>query len=426
MLTNLPLFIGLRYMRSKRRDSFVSFISLFSLAAMALGVTALIVVLSVMNGFDREIKMRLLRVVPHVTVTSPQGLDSAQINQLETELQAGSADAPVQVLSVVPMLQSFVMGSSKGNQAGLVLQGIDPQSRTGEKLAENMISGYVGQLQAGEFGVVVGSQVARKLDLFVGDRLQLTLPSVTVTPAGVFPRIKRVTVTGIFQVGAQVDASVVFIHYRDGQKLLRLGDRFQGVQLELSDAFVADNWLSAQANKTFLSGTLKDDLKWRTWSDNMGTLFQAMRMEKVIVSLLLSVIIAVAAFNIVASLVLMVSDKRKDIAVIRTLGATSGTVMKIFVIQGLAVGSLGILAGTLLGCLLAYFVGDIVAGLEALSGTYIFDPSIYLISALPSEIIVSDVAAVVGGALVISFLATLYPAWRAGKVLPAEALRYDH
>jgi len=426
MLTNLPLFIGLRYMRSKRRDSFVSFISLFSLAAMALGVTALIVVLSVMNGFDREIKMRLLRVVPHVTVTSPQGLDRAQINQFEAELKASADNAPVQVLSVVPMLQSFVMGSSKGNQTGLVLQGIDPESRTGEKLAENMISGYVGQLQAGEFGVVVGSQVARKLDLFVGDRLQLTLPSVTVTPAGVFPRIKRVTVTGIFQVGAQVDASVVFIHYRDGQKLLRLGDRFQGVQLELSDAFVADNWLAAQSSKSFLNGSLKDDLKWRTWSDNMGTLFQAMRMEKVIVSLLLSVIIAVAAFNIVASLVLMVSDKRKDIAVIRTLGATSGTVMKIFVIQGLAVGSLGILAGTVVGCLLAYFVGDIVAGLEALSGSYIFDPSIYLISALPSEIIFSDVAMVVGGALVISFLATLYPAWRAGKVLPAEALRYDH
>lgn len=426
MLTNLPLFIGLRYMRSKRRDSFVSFISLFSLAAMALGVTALIVVLSVMNGFDREIKMRLLRVVPHVTVTSPQGLDRAQINQFEAELKASADNAPVQVLSVVPMLQSFVMGSSKGNQTGLVLQGIDPESPVGEKLAENMISGYVGQLQAGEFGVVVGSQVARKLDLFVGDRLQLTLPSVTVTPAGVFPRIKRVTVTGVFQVGAQVDASVVFIHYRDGQKLLRLGDRFQGVQLELSDAFVADNWLAAQSSKGFLNGSLKDDLKWRTWSDNMGTLFQAMRMEKVIVSLLLSVIIAVAAFNIVASLVLMVSDKRKDIAVIRTLGATSGTVMKIFVIQGLAVGSLGILAGTVVGCLLAYFVGDIVAGLEALSGSYIFDPSIYLISALPSEIIFSDVAMVVGGALVISFLATLYPAWRAGKVLPAEALRYDH
>jgi len=235
-----------------------------------------------------------------------------------------------------------------------------------------------------------------------------------------------VIVTGIFQVGAQVDASVAFIHFRDGQKLLRLGDRFQGVQLELSDAFLADNWLSAQTGKRFLKGNLNDDLQWRTWSDNMGTLFQAMRMEKVIVSLLLSVIIAVAAFNIVASLVLMVSDKRKDIAVIRTLGATSGTVMKIFVIQGLAVGSLGILAGTLLGCLLAYFVGDIVAGLEQLSGSYIFDPSIYLISALPSKILLSDVLMVVGSALIVSFVATLYPAWRAGKVLPAEALRYDH
>ena len=426
MLTNLPLFIGLRYMRSKRRDGFVSFISLFSLAAMALGVMALIVVLSVMNGFDREIKMRLLRVVPHISVTSPEGLNIAQINQLETELKTDSEDAPVRVLSVVPMLQSFVMASRDEHQTGLVLQGIDPQSRTADKLAENMISGYVGQLQEGQFGVVIGSQIARKLDLFVGDTLQLTLPSVTVTPAGVFPRIKRVIVTGIFQVGAQVDASVAFIHFRDGQKLLRLGDRFQGVQLELSDAFLADNWLSAQTGKRFLKGNLNDDLQWRTWSDNMGTLFQAMRMEKVIVSLLLSVIIAVAAFNIVASLVLMVSDKRKDIAVIRTLGATSGTVMKIFVIQGLAVGSLGILAGTLLGCLLAYFVGDIVAGLEQLSGSYIFDPSIYLISALPSKILLSDVLIVVGSALIVSFVATLYPAWRAGKVLPAEALRYDH
>ena len=426
MLTNLPLFIGLRYMRSKRRDGFVSFISLFSLAAMALGVMALIVVLSVMNGFDREIKMRLLRVVPHISVTSPEGLNIAQINQLETELKTDSEDAPVRVLSVVPMLQSFVMASRDEHQTGLVLQGIDPQSRTADKLAENMISGYVGQLQEGQFGVVIGSQIARKLDLFVGDTLQLTLPSVTVTPAGVFPRIKRVIVTGIFQVGAQVDASVAFIHFRDGQKLLRMGDRFQGVQLELSDAFLADNWLSAQTGKRFLKDNLNDDLQWRTWSDNMGTLFQAMRMEKVIVSLLLSVIIAVAAFNIVASLVLMVSDKRKDIAVIRTLGATSGTVMKIFVIQGLAVGSLGILAGTLLGCLLAYFVGDIVAGLEQLSGSYIFDPSIYLISALPSKILLSDVLMVVGSALIVSFVATLYPAWRAGKVLPAEALRYDH
>ena len=418
-------------MRSKRRDGFVSFIALFSLAAMALGVMALIVVLSVMNGFDREIKMRLLKVVPHITVSSRQGLSVEEFDQLAQRLMNQSTDQSTQqtrhhrqpsVVSVVPMLQSFVMASRDERQTGLVLQGLDPESKTAEKLAESMISGYVGQLQEGQFGVVIGSQIARQLDLFVGDTVQLTLPRVTVTPAGVFPRIKRVTVSGIFQVGAQVDGSLAFIHYRDGQKLLQLGDRYQGAQIELSDAFLADSWLTAQRT----NGTLDPALQWRSWSDDMGTLFRAMRMEKVIVSLLLSVIIAVAAFNIVASLVLMVSDKRKDIAVVRTLGATSSTVVKIFVIQGLAVGSLGIFVGTVLGCLLAYFIGDIVAALEYLSGSYMFDPSIYLISALPSKILFGDVLTVVTGALLISFVATLYPAWRAGKVLPAEALRYDH
>ena len=227
--------------------------------------------------------------------------------------------------------------------------------------------------------------------------------------------------TGIFEVGAQVDASVAFIHQRDGQKLLQLGDRYQGLQLELSDAFGADSWLAAAWRDKLPA----DYTVALPGLDDMGSLFQAMRMEKVIVSLLLSVIIAVAAFNIVASLVLMVSDKRKDIAVVRTLGASSATVIKIFIIQGLAVGTLGIVSGTILGCLLAYFIGDIVAVIESLGGFYIFDPSVYLISSLPSRILLGDVLIVVGGAFLISFLATLYPAWRAGKVLPAEALRYD-
>jgi len=426
MLSNLPLFIGLRYTRSKRSEGFVSFISGFSLCAMALGVTALIVVLSVMNGFDREIKSRLLKVVPHITVTSRQGMDQAQIADFQSQL-IDSADQ--QVLSVVPMLQSFVMISHGDQQTGVVLQGIDPQlgasGKIANKLAENMLSGHVEQLAEGQFGVILGSQLARKLNLFVGDKLQLTLPKVTVTPVGVFPRIKRVTVVGIFQVGAQVDASVAFIHRRDGQKLLQVGDRYHGVQIELSDAFAADSWLRQQRAGMALNSASDADLHWRSWTDDMGSLFQAMRMEKVIVSLLLSVIIAVAAFNIVASLVLMVSDKRKDIAVVRTLGASSATVIKIFIIQGLAVGALGIVSGTILGCLLAYFIGDIVAVIESLGGFYIFDPSVYLISSLPSRILLGDVLIVVGGAFLISFLATLYPAWRAGKVLPAEALRYD-
>ena len=415
MLSNLPLFIGLRYTRSKRSEGFVSFISGFSLCAMALGVTALIVVLSVMNGFDREIKSRLLKVVPQVTLTSPQGFDTAQIADLQNQFISDQS-----VISVVPIVQSFVMISHKEQQTGVALQGIDPQLANAKKLADHMITGHVEQLAEGDFGVILGSQLARKLDVFVGDRLQLTLPKVSVTPAGIFPRIKRVTVMGIFQVGAQVDASVAFIHHRDGQKLLQMGDRYQGLQIELSDPFLADSWLLQHKRKL-----PADSIQWRTWMDDMGSLFQAMRMEKVIVSLLLSVIIAVAAFNIVASLVLMVSDKRKDIAVVRTLGASSATVIKIFIIQGLAVGTLGIVSGTILGCLLAYFIGDIVAVIESLGGFYIFDPSVYLISSLPSRILLGDVLIVVGGAFLISFLATLYPAWRAGKVLPAEALRYD-
>jgi len=382
---------------------------------MALGVMALIVVLSVMNGFDREIKNRLLLVVPHVTVSHPEGFNVAEIANLTSQIMADS-----NILAVVPMVQSFVMLSYDTEKIGVMLQGIDPQWSTVEPLRENMLSGFLEKLAPGDFGVVLGSQVARRLGVFVGDRIQLTMPKVTVTPAGIFPRIKTVTVTGIFQVGAQVDSSVIFVHEQDARKLLQQTDRFQGLQLRLAEPYGADEWI----RQTGLQ--LLPDAKWRSWTDSMGTLFQAMRMEKVVVSLLLSVVIAVAAFNIVASLVLMVSDKRKDIAVIRTLGATSGTVMRIFMVQGLAVGSIGILAGTILGCLLAYFIGDIVSFIETVAGVYIFDPTVYLISALPSKILLSDLAIVVGSAFIISFLATLYPAWRAGQVLPAEALRYDH
>ena len=233
MLSNLPLFIGLRYTRSKRSEGFVSFISGFSLCAMALGVAALIVVLSVMNGFDREIKSRLLKIVPHITITDSRGLDQQQIDSLKSRL---NSETDSQVLSVVPMLQGFVMLSRGEQQAGVVLQGLDPQLNTAEKLSDNMLSGHLQQLEEGEFGIILGSQLARKLDIFVGDQLQLTLPKVSVTPAGIFPRIKRVRVVGIFRVGAQVDASVAFIHFRDGQKLLQMGDRFHSVQVELAES----------------------------------------------------------------------------------------------------------------------------------------------------------------------------------------------
>jgi len=412
MFKNLPLFIGLRYTRSKRREGFASFISGFSVFAMALGVIALIVVLSVMNGFDGEIKQRLLRVVPHITGVGPEPLSLAQIAELEQRLLGDEST----VAAVIPMVQTYAMLSYESEQAGVMVQGIDSSWANAELVRDHMIAGHLQQLQPGEFGIVLGSQLARQLNTFVGDRLQLTLPEVSISPAGIFPRLKRFVVMGVFTVGAQVDASVAFIHQQDARKLLRLGDHYQGVQLQMHNAYDADQWLLTQD---------LPEWRWRSWTEQMGTLFQAMRMEKLVVSLLLSVIIAVAAFNIIASLVLMVADKRRDIAVVRAMGASSGLVVKVFVVQGMAVGFMGIIVGTTLGSLLAYFIGDIVALMEALTGVYLFDPSVYLISALPSRLLWSDVAIVISCAGLISFLATLYPAWRAGQVLPAEALRYE-
>lgn len=417
MLKNLPFFIGYRYTRSKRREGFVSFISGFSVAAMALGVMALIVVLSVMNGFDKEIKQRLLRIIPHATVAGHPSFTSDQLAEIRQQIIARGDTG---VTAVVPMVQGFVMLSKDVNQVGVNLQGLDEAWPTAKLLKENMLSGYVEQLAPGDFSIILGSQIARKLNVFIGDKIQVTLPMISVTPAGIFTRTKRVTVSGIFEVGAQVDASVAFMHQQDMQKLMRLGDNYQGFQLQFEDPYKVDSWLKSNAT------SILPNHQWRSWPNTMSSLFQAMRMEKLVVSLLLSVIIAVAAFNIIASLVLMVADKRKDIAVIRTMGANSSLITKIFIVQGMTVGAVGVLSGTLLGCFVAYFIGDIVGIIEGLLGVYLFDPSIYLINTLPSRIVFNDVAAVVGIALTVSFLATLYPAWRAGKILPAEALRYDH
>jgi len=417
MLKNLPFFIGYRYTRSKRREGFVSFISGFSVAAMALGVMALIVVLSVMNGFDKEIKQRLLRIIPHTTVAGHPSFTSDQLAEIRQQIMSSGDTA---VTAVVPMVQGFVMLSKDVIQVGVNLQGLDAAWPTTELLKENMLTGYVEQLAPGDFSIILGSQIARKLNVFLGDKIQVTLPMISATPAGIFPRVKRVTVSGIFEVGAQVDASVAFMHQQDMQKLMRLGDNYQGFQLQFEDPYKVDSWLKSNAT------SILPNHQWRSWSNAMSSLFQAMRMEKLVVSLLLSVIIAVAAFNIIASLVLMVADKRKDIAVIRTMGAHSSLIAKIFIVQGMTVGAIGVLSGTLLGCFVAYFIGDIVGIIEGLLGVYLFDPSIYLINRLPSRIVFNDVAAVVGIALTVSFLATLYPAWRAGKILPAEALRYDH
>lgn len=405
----------MRYAFSKRRDGYLSFISGFSFCAMALGVMSLIVVLSVMNGFDREIKQRLLNVVPHITVTNTNGYTAQQIDLISQKIKTEQTA----VQSISPLLKNYAMLATHSRQQGVMVQGIDPNGIEVNNLAEHMLLGDITDLYPAEFGIVLGSQLARKLNVALGDTLELILPKLSITPLGAFPRLKIMQIVGIFEVGAQVDSSMAFIHQRDAQALFQLGNRFQGIQIQLDNAYSADAVLQE------LSKNTSDTELLQSWTGLMGTLFQAMRMEKTVVGLLLSVIIAVAAFNIVASLVIMVSDKRKDIAVLRTLGASSAQIVRLFMIQGTAIGILGVLVGLIIGCIVAFFIGDIVASIETITGMHLFDPSIYMISSLPSRLLLSDLFIVVSCASLVSFLATVYPAWRAGQILPAEALRYD-
>jgi lipoprotein-releasing system permease protein len=415
MKSNLPLYIGIRYALSKRKQGFLSFISGFSFCAMALGVMTLIIVLSVMNGFDREIKQRLLNVIPHIALKHNNSISAQQIEQLSQRLTASEP----RISAVMPILENYAMLANSSRQQAVLLKGIDAAWPSAELLSKNMLMGNVSLLQHQKYGILLGSQAARKLGVDVGDTIEVILPKLLITPMGSFPRLKMMQVVGLFEVGAQVDATTAYINERDARKLFQLGDNYQGLQLVLDDPFLAHSVVNS------IALDLPQAIKVETWGDQMATLFQAMRMEKLVVGLLLSAIIAVAAFNIIACLVLMVADKRKDIAVLRTLGARSDQIVKIFIIQGSAIGIVGVALGLILGCVMAVFIGDIVSFIEAVSGSHIFDPSVYMINSLPSKLVFSDIVLVVVGASALSILSTTYPAWRAGQVLPAEALRYD-
>lgn len=420
MKANLPLFIGLRYIRSKRSNGFVSFVSFLSFIAMALGVMALIVVLSVMNGFDREIKQRILNVVPHITVTKERGI------QKWVEL-GGALKSVDGVKEYAPFVEGYGLLSSSSLSQGVLVQGIDPVQEAGvSPINEQMVVGNIEHLEPGHYGIVLGNLLARSLGVIVGDKVILSLPELNVTPAGIFPRFKRFTVRGVFQVGAQVDNGLAFVHYQDAQKLYRLGSRVNGVKLNIDDPLNADDLVPFLKQSPFFTQPVNDAPQIKTWAAEMSSLFQAIKMEKNVVGVLLAAIVAVAAFNIVASLVLMVADKRRDIAVLRTLGSQSNTVSAIFMVQGITVGLLGVVTGAILGCLLAVFIGDIVSWLEVNAGFQVFDPNVYFISQLPSQLLWVDVLVVSFLGMILSILATIYPARRAGQVLPAEALRYDH
>ncbi|EWG99143.1 lipoprotein-releasing ABC transporter permease subunit [Halomonas sp. BC04] len=413
MLDRLPLLIGLRYVRAKRRNHFISFISLTSMLGLMLGVAVLILVLSVMNGFDHELRTRILGMVPHAKIESPAGL-------VEWEALAEELMQRERVIGAAPFVEQQGMFSSAGRNEGAMVNGIHPEWEDRVSIiGRHMQQGSLDDLAPGEWNVVLGSLLARHLGVGVGDRVTLLVPEASITPAGVFPRLKRFTVSGIFSVGADLDANLAYANIEDMQTLARLGDAVGGLRLELDDLFVAASETRAIINQ------LGTGYRGTDWTFSHGNLFQAIQMEKRMIALLLTVIIAVAAFNIVSTLVMVVTDKHADIAILRTIGATPRSIMGIFMVQGMAIGIIGIAVGVGFGVLLALTISDLIGWVESALGIKFLDAGVYFISDLPSRLHWSDVRDIVAAAFGLTFLSTIYPAWRAARVQPAEVLRYE-
>jgi lipoprotein-releasing system permease protein len=413
MFKPVSLFIGLRYTRAKRRNHFISFISLTSVLGLTLGVAVLITVLSVMNGFDRELRTRILGMVPQATINSYNPIGNWR--QLGDTIRQHSAE----VEAVAPFSQLQGMLTANGQVSGAMISGIEPEQEKKVSIVQNhMTAGHLESLKPGEFGIVLGAGLAANLGVVPGDKVTLVLPEATLSPAGVIPRFKRFTVVGVFKVGAEIDSLIGYVNIGDAGRLLGIGeDHVQGVRLKLHDLFTAPDVTFA------LVQSLPDAYYANNWTQTQGNLFSAIKMEKAMMTLLLLLIVAVAAFNIVSSLVMVVTDKKADIAILRTLGASPNTVMKIFMVQGTIVGLIGTVAGTLLGITLALTIPDIADGIQKLFGVSLFDA--YFVNYLPSQLELSDVIMVVCVAFGLSFLATVYPARNAAKVQPAEALRYE-
>ena len=414
MFRPLSVFIGTRYTRAKRRSHFVSFISLTSMIGLALGVLAMIIVLSVMNGFQKEMRTRILGMVPHATISAAQPLDDWQT-------VANAALRHREVVGAAPFAELQGMLSYKGNMLPVLVNGIDPQEeRKVSIVGEHIVQGSLDDLKPGEFGIVLGEITARRFHVNVGDKLTLIVPEATSAPGGITPRMQRFTIVALFKVGAELDNSLALIDIADAGQLLRLQPgQVPSVRLELKDLYQSPQ-VAAKVVKELGQGFRSSD-----WTRTQGSLFNAMKMEKTMIGLLLLLIVAVAAFNIISTLVMVVTDKKSDIAILRTLGATPGQIMATFMVQGTVIGVIGTLVGGVLGVVAALNVSAWISALEKLLGHQFLASDVYFIDYLPSQLMLDDVVLVCGAALVLSFFATLYPAWRAARTQPAEALRYE-
>jgi len=409
------LRIGLRYTRAKRRNHFISFISVIAMAGIALGVMALIVVMSVMNGFQEELRTRILGVASHLEISGPDGRLADWPG-----LAAQVARHP-EVLGSAPYVSGQALLVVGSETKGALVRGLLPEEEG--KVAEfagHMKAGRLDNLRPGEFNIILGNDLARALGVFLGDKVAVIAPQGVVTPAGMLPRIKQFTVSGIFQMGMfEYDAGLVLMHMEDAQKLYRLGDDVSGLRVKLSDLERAPRVLRD------LAGSLEGDYYLSDWTMRHTSFFQAVQIEKRMMFIILTLIVAVAAFNIISTLVMAVTDKQADIAILRTLGTHPGSIMAIFMVQGSLIGVFGTLAGLVSGVLLALNVETVVPWIERAVGLDLFPADVYYISDLPSKLNWPDVWTIGGVALLLSFLATLYPSWRAAHIQPAEALRYE-
>ncbi len=418
MPRSLPLYIGRRYASLQSRGFLVGFISTLSVLGLSVGVAILITVLSVMNGFDRELREKVLGMVPHLTISSPR--NESLLSAADWELLQAIIDSRPGVTGSAPMVNLQGMLLANGASKGIVLNGIDPDRERSVSIIESFINaGGIDGLVAGEFGILVGEGLARQLQLGVGDSVTLASTQVPITPMGEFVRRKNFTVAGIFRVGSQLDSNLAIVHMADAQLLYRMGQSVHGVRVQVEDLFAVGR-VALEIREA-----LPRNFVYADWANDFGAIYENIRLSKTLVGLLLFLLVAVAAFNVVVSLIMVVKDKQGDIAILRAMGTSLGTIRHIFLVQGFIIGLIGTGIGLGLGVLLSLTVSDIVAWLESVFNIEFLSADIYPVNYLPSQIQYGDLILVCGASLLLSLLATLYPAFTAARVRPAEALRYE-
>lgn len=418
MFNKPAFFIGKRYASIASDNLLVGFISRLSVVGLSLSVAVLIIVFSVMNGFDRELRERILALVPHVTMTTMR--NEALMNQEQWQVIQATVDDNPEVAASAPLIQLQGMLLANGQSRGIILNGVDPIAEARVSILQDFMNqGTLSSLQAGKFSILIGSEIAEHLNVGVGDELTLVSSYLNITPMGEFPRQRLFTVGGIFSIGSQLDSSLAVVHMNDAQLLYRLGDAIHGLRIQLQDLFTSSTVVRDLQNR------IAGDYSFSNWTLDYGSIYNNIQLSKSMVGLLLFLLIAVAAFNVVVSLFMVVRDKRGDIAILRTMGASLSSIRNIFLVQGFIIALAGTFVGLILGVIGSLYVSQFFNWLEGVAQIELLSADVYPINYLPSQLLGSDLVLVCSISIILSLLATLYPAYSAARIDPAQTLRYE-